>query len=197
VYGYVKGWANVKGEAKLVDFAHIRVTFTVVGPLGPIATDATYACAPGGSLRVPISAIAWDPRNNPLTVLSAGPGLQRAAVSFDNDNIFYQPANDNDDLFPCSVSNGSDTAIGFITVKVVPGGTGVVKSVAVVRGAAAIEFFGVPDVPYDVQRASTLTPPVRWITVNDGPLSPGRDGLLSFSDLSAPEAMAYYRSVRH
>jgi len=50
---------------------------------------------------------------------------------------------------------------------------------------------------YDVQRTTSLDPPILWTTVNTKPLSPADDGSFTFNDTNAPAGTAYYHAVQH
>ena len=74
-----------------------------------------------------------------------------------------------------------------------PGG-----SVTMSGGAATMRFLGVPGIQYDVQLTTDLTKPASWTTLTSGnPLTPGADGSFCFTDCSASNSAAYYRSVQH
>jgi hypothetical protein len=166
---------------------------------GLVATNATYARAPGLSLKIQIADIAWDVNSNPVTVQSLGASAQGATLSWNSTYIFYLPANDNTpDTFTYTVGNGSGTATGTITVNVASAPGGLAKTITVSEGTATIKFFGIPGFQYDVQRTTSLTEPVTWTTLTTGsPLSPDTDGSFSFTDNIAPSGTAYYRSLQH
>jgi hypothetical protein len=63
------------------------------------------------------------------------------------------------------------------------------------NSTASIRFSGVTGYPYDVQRATNLTPPVAWATVSDVPLYPAADGSFIFADHGAPSGTAFYRAA--
>jgi hypothetical protein len=73
----------------------------------------------------------------------------------------------------------------------------IATSLVVTNSTAAIEFCGVTGYQYDVQRATSLNPPITWTTVTIIPLSPAPDGSFIFTDTNAPPGMAYYRAVEH
>jgi hypothetical protein len=164
------------------------------GP-APFARDAAYTRAPGLSLKIRIADIACDASGNPVTVTSLGPSTQGAGLSFDSTDIFYLPANNSDDSFSYTVSNGNDSASGTIAVTVTPSG-GIAKTITVSAGTATIKFFGIPGLAYDVQRAPSLAEPVTWTTLTSSAVSPGADGSFTFTDNLAPNGTAYYRSVQ-
>jgi len=72
----------------------------------------------------------------------------------------------------------------------------VAQSIATSSGSALIQFFGVTGFQYDVQRTTSLNPPILWTTVTASPLSPADDGSFTFNDPNAPSGMAYYRAVQ-
>jgi hypothetical protein len=69
--------------------------------------------------------------------------------------------------------------------------------VASSSGAANVQFYGNPGHQFDVQRTTSLTPPVSWTTVTTSPLSPASGGAFTFVDTNAPDVTAYYRAVEH
>jgi hypothetical protein len=77
---------------------------------------------------------------------------------------------------------------------------GVAQTITVSGGAATINFYGIPGIEYDVQRATSLgpSPPPDWITINSSPLTASEnDGAFGYTDSSAPNGTAYYRSIQH
>jgi len=173
-------------------------TIKVIGTPAVTATDATYVRAPGLSLKIPIAAIASDPAHPPVSVQSLGTSGQGATLSFNSTYIFYTPANNNNDSFTYTVQNSvGDTASATLTVNVVAAG-GFARTITVSAGTAAVKFFGIPGLQYDVQRTTSLTEPVTWTTLTSGsPLSPGADGSFTHTDASAPNGTAYYRCLQH
>jgi hypothetical protein len=165
-----------------------------------VANDATYTRAAGLPLRVRIADIAWDTTGKPVTLLSLGTSDRGATLTTNSTYIFYQPGQDFDDQFTYTVTNGSDTNTGTIYVVVPPVSGGIAKSITYSGGTVTIKFFGIPDVKYDVQLATSLTEPIIWIKVTSesGPLTPGADGSFEFIDLNPPQpGPAYYRSVQY
>ena len=158
--------------------------------LGLVATNATYARGPGMSLKIRIADIAWDVNTNPVTVQSLGASEQGATLSFNSTYMFYLPANNHNDSFTYTVSNGSGTATGTITVNVAPV-TGQALGITVVDGKPTMNFAGVPGYSYDVQRAEDVDFTVNLTTVltTNAPTN----GLFTFVDNSPPPSQAYYR----
>jgi len=159
---------------------------------GFVANDVTYARAPGLSLKIRITDIAWGGN-----LQSLGASAQGATLSYNSTYIYYLPVNNNDDSFTYTLSNGTDTATGTITVTVVSAFGGLAKKLTVSGGTATIKFFGIPGNAYDVQRTTSLAEPVTWTLLTSTPLSPGPDGLFVYTDASPPSGTAYYRSVQH
>jgi hypothetical protein len=62
------------------------------------------------------------------------------------------------------------------------------------NGTAALKFSGVTGYAYDVQRTTSLAPPITWTTVTTTPLYPAADGSFTFLDTSAPPGGVYYRA---
>jgi hypothetical protein len=168
----------------------------VNAPGSILANDATYARGPAMSLKIAIADIAWDVDGNPVSVQSLGASPLRATLFFDSTYIYYLPASDNNDSFTYTVTNTvNNTATHFITVNVATAPGGTAKTLSVSGGTATIKFFGIPGIQYDVQRATSVNVP--WTTLTTTPLEPGTDGSFTFTDTSAPEGSAYYRSVQH
>jgi hypothetical protein len=72
---------------------------------------------------------------------------------------------------------------------------GLAKTIRVAETILTIVFQGTPGQPYDVQRTTSLSPPVTWRTLTaSSPLIPAADGSYTFTDTNAPQGTAYYRS---
>ena len=59
-------------------------------------------------------------------------------------------------------------------------------------GGYILRFNGAPEVPYQVQRAPSVTGPWEILATNTAPIS----GLVEFSDINPPPAQAFYRTVQ-
>ena len=163
-----------------------------------VATNATYARAPGLSLKIRLADLVQNLSANPVAGQSLGASAQGATLTWSTNYLFYRPVagNNNDDTFTYTVSNGIHAATGTITVAVAPLG-GIARAVSVSGGTATVRFFGLPGLAYDVQRTTSLSGPVEWTTLTATPLTPGADGAFDFTDPAAPGASAYYRSLQH
>src|SRR5438093_2462612 len=62
----------------------------------------------------------------------------------------------------------------------------IARSLMTVNSTTSINFSGVTGYRYDVQRATSLSPPVAWTTVTTSPLSPVPDGSFTFTDNNPP-----------
>ncbi len=161
--------------------------------LGLVTTNATYAREVGSPLKIPLAEIAWDVNSNPVAVQWAGPSEQGATLHWDEAFLYYLPVNNKSDYFAYTVTNGSGSAAGTITVTL---RGHIATSITASLGSCRIEFAGSPDFQYDVQRTTTLEPTVNWTTITATPISPRADGSFDFADASAPSSTAYYRTVR-
>lgn len=178
-----------------------NVAGTVVGgtlsfsTLSLVARDATYTRAPGLSLKIKISDIASDANNYPLSV-QLGASAQGATLSTNANYIFYMAANDNNDSFTYTVSNGhGQSAAGNVTVLVVRPGGALARQISVSGGQVTVKFYGIQWIQYDVQRALDANGP--WNRINPTALTPSPDGSFSFTDDYAPNGSAFYRSIQH
>jgi CARDB len=180
-----------------------EVVVTVTDGVGSVTNTFTLVVrnwhrvvrAPNTPLRIPISSLASDGNGNPVTLLSLGASSQGATLSFDSTYIYYLPANNNSDTVTYTVSNGSGTASGSLTISTITDG-GIIRPVSVAGGTAVFRCFGIPGLSYDVQRTTSLSVPVSWSTIGSA-LTPGIDGSFTHTDSSAPDGVAYYRLVQH
>jgi len=161
---------------------------------GLIATNTSVARAPNTPLKIPISSLASDVNGNPVTLQSVGASTQGATLSFDSTYLYYLPANNDSDTVTYTVSNGSGTASGSLTISTITDG-GTIRPVSVTGGSAVLRCFGIRGISYDIQRTTSLSVPVSWSTIGSA-LTPGIDGSFTHTDSSAPDGVAYYRLVQ-
>ena len=157
------------------------------------------------SLKINIADLlaAWT--GDSLSVQSVGNSGSSTAggtVSNDSTYIYYLPPSGavTSDHIPYTVSgaNGCSTSANLDLVIVAAGGFA--QTITVSGGAATINFYGIPGVQYDVQRATSLgpSPPADWSIINGSPLTASEnDGSFAYTDSSAPNGTAYYRSIQH
>lgn len=194
-------------------------TYTVVGTRGscavtmsgsatinasPVAPSPNVSSnvAPNLSLKINISELlaAWT--GSSLSLQSAGPASTAGGtVTKDSTYIYYLPPGGTvaTDHIPYTVSSASGCSTSaYIDLAIATPG-GIAQTISVSGGTATINFYGIPGFQYDVQRATSLGPPANWTTITTGsPLTASlNDGSFSYTDDSAPDGTAYYRSMQH
>ncbi len=194
-------------------------TYTVVGTRGssavtmsgsatinasPVAPSPNVSSnvAPNLSLKISISELLTAWTGSSLSLQSAGPASTAGGtVTKDSTYIYYLPPGGTvaADHIPYAVSSASGCSTSaYIDLAIaVPGG--IAQTITVSGGTATINFYGIPGFQYDVQRATSLGPPANWTTITTGsPLTASLDdGSFSYTDDSAPDGTAYYRSMQH
>ena len=102
------------------------------------------------------------------------------------------------DLYAGGIFKRAGNKVSALVAKAMltlPPAGGLARTMAVSNGIPSIVFQGTPGSPYDVQRTTSLSPPVEWTTLTaSSPLTPAADGLFTFTDTNAPVGTAYYRS---
>jgi hypothetical protein len=172
-------------------------------PIAPVP-NVSSNLAPEVSLKIKISELlaAWT--GSSLSVQSAGPtSTAGGTVTRDSTYIYYLPPSGSvsSDHIPYTISsaNGCATAANIDLTIVTPGG--IAQTITVSGDTATIHFYGIPGFQYDVQRATSLgpSPPADWSTRTTGsPLTASsNDGSFTYTDGSAPNGTAYYRSLQH
>lgn len=68
-----------------------------------------------------------------------------------------------------------------------------VEVVAATTSPVSLQFSGVTGYDYDLQRTTSLNPPLFWTTLNTNPLMPAADGSFMFTDTNATSGSAFYR----
>jgi len=118
----------------------------------PAASDAAYTRGPGASLKIKIADLTPD------TIQSLGPA-SHGTVSQDGTHILYLPSagdNNNDSFTYTAVNTSACTKQATITVTVVPA-TGQAQTPTVPpSGPVTVGFAGIPNYPYQAQRATDL-----------------------------------------
>jgi hypothetical protein len=164
------------------------------------AGDATYTRASGLSLRIPIANLLTHVTSVPadgatFTLAGLGASGQGATITTNSAYILYTPANDNNDSFTYTASDGSGaSAISTITVNVVStvGPSLPTSSITLSGTTATINAFGIPDYTYVLQTATNVAGP--WWPI--GTNTAGNDGSLLFSDPNATNSQQYYRTAQ-
>ncbi len=193
VYPLVFSANNASGTGP--DFTLDLTGALVLSNAPPVASGATYTRAAGTSLKINIAALlaasTSDPDGDVRTLVSVGSSGQGATVSIASGRILYSPANNNDDSFSYTISDGhGNTATETIRVMVVnPAG----ESVGIVLNALhqpTMRFAGIPGYRYTIQRATASLNDWTDIQTFNAPVT----GVFSFTDPTDPPLpSAFYR----
>lgn len=179
--------------------ASSQVTVTV-NPLPTAATD-TYNRAPGLSLKINKNDLL---ANDTVGSTFANVNLTTAhSVTLEqNDTTILYPANaaSQDDSFTYTITglNGC-TGIGTVNIQMLTSVTGgQVQTINVTGNSVTLNFIGVPDYSYQVQRATTLSGSGDWTDVGSPITAPSSDpapGVFNYTDTftGKPPPTAYYR----
>ena len=122
---------------------------------------------------------------------------QGGNITADASNLIYAPALDfsGSDAFSITLADGRGGLVtGVVAVTVTTLNTTPAQDSAIeVRagGATSVLFLGTPGQSYEIQRATTLSPP-DWATI--ATVTAGDDGILVFTDPSPAQPRSYYRS---
>lgn len=158
---------------------------------------------PGKPIRVAATQLLandTDPEFDPLSLtgvsaLSANNGV----VSIREGQIVYTPPtgpnSDLDDAFTYTVSDGTVSATGTVTVRVTSGSVASTQNLLSAQPESDglhLYFIGVIGRRYSIQRTTDLTAPA-WVTI--GTSIPDSNGRFEFVDSSAPVGTAFYRAV--
>jgi autotransporter-associated beta strand protein len=183
------------------------VQLVTIYPPAPVANPATYSRPYNVNLRIIITNLldtyASESDGLPLTLAGVGTdgyNLTTATGSTLITNatyIFYTnstPVNVNDS-FEYVVSDGDGgLATNTVTINMVTA-TGQGKSVVVSGNSATVQFAGIPDYTYVVERATNLMAPITWVPIdtNTAPNSGVFQIIDNFSDLGVVPSTAYYQ----
>ncbi len=184
--------------------ASTRVFTVTVEPRNdtPIARNDTAVGRPRQSLRIPVIQLLsndTDVDGDPLTVSAvaatsdAGGSLRLAGAWVIYTPPTPSPATDRFTYTTSDPSGATTTASVDITLDGNQGSTlSVISIVPTPGGQIVIEFVGIPNRTYAVQRSPSLSSPV-WTTL--GSLVADRFGRFTFTDTTPPSGEAYYRTV--
>lgn len=167
----------------------------------PIAVNDVFTRAIDRPLSIPVSRVLvndTDPDNDLLTVVSvAAPSAHGFAVTLSAGVIAYAPTigfNDTDTFTYTIRDSDGATATATVTVQPPPPGSSQnIISIDLGPSGALVIFGGVPTFIYDIQGASTLTPP-DWTTLARRTAdSAGRFQILDAAALTS--AQRFYRTL--
>ena len=177
----------------------------------PVLQAATFARNPGATLKIRVSTLmtnASDPDGDGV-VLAGVAAASTGGVPLSTNGLFilYNFTGPLSDSFAywvrdTRVPRPGDTprlTTNWVAISTSGGGSQGWNQVAILTlpdGNKRIVFAGIPGVAYQVQAASSLTPPVVWTTLGAGPLTAGADGRIIYNDLTATNAPErYYRTA--
>ncbi|MFN3407784.1 MAG: beta strand repeat-containing protein [Limisphaerales bacterium] len=195
-------WTWADGARKLWTFTEATgVLGLAVVNTPPTAQDITLGTVQGGSATLAILGGKYAPTDadgDTLTLsLPSATTANGAAVSTDGSSITVNYSGVSSytgtDSFAYTVSDGfGGTVTKTITVIVSAGGTGPnITSVSGTWPNITVNFAGIPGSTYAIERATSASGPWTEIAAS---VSTGANGLGSYTDTSAPETMAFYRT---
>ncbi|PWU15412.1 MAG: hypothetical protein C5B50_15495 [Verrucomicrobia bacterium] len=164
------------------------------------AAPVTYIRAKDFSLKIKIADLLTNVSVLPagadtFTLAGAGPSTNGASITTNSAYVFYSPTNNLPETFAYAVADArGGSARGFISI-LVQSFAGGPQTITVTGATATVQFAGIPNYQYLVQRSTNL---VSWVTLETTNAPPA--GLWSFtdnfSDLDAPPPAAYYRTAQ-
>jgi subtilase family serine protease len=169
----------------------------------PTAANVTLSCSTNSGVKVSVAALLAndsDPRNEALSLVSAGPTSTNGGTVAVNDNwVIYTPPPGvtNADAFPYVISNTNGLqATGTVSVTLAVDLTQSQNIVSVTNlgnGTMLIQFQGIPGRSYTIQYTESLQSPV-WQTL--GTSSANATGAFAYTDSPGNGSPArYYRST--
>jgi hypothetical protein len=165
----------------------------------PAANPVTYNRTVGETLKIAVANLAtnWsDPDGNPVTLNSVvGLSGNGFAVSTDGINIFYGGADNQNDSFTYTISDGFVTANGTVNITAVGAPPSPANATLIVtggNGVATITFAGIPGRTNVVQASTNL---IDWVNISTNVA--GTNGLWQVIDTDAPNFPSrFYRSYQ-
>jgi hypothetical protein len=175
----------------------------------PTANPATYSRPNNVDLKISITnlltAYTSESVCDPLTLVGVGADgynlttTNGSTVTTNSSYVFYtntSPANLNDSFEYVVSDPEGNLATNTVSIDVVSA-SGQGKSVAVSGSSATVQFAGIPDYTYVVQRATNLTAPITWVSIdtNTAPNTGLFQIIDNFSDLGVGvvPSTAYYQ----
>jgi len=157
----------------------------------PTVPAQTFTRATGLPLKIKLSvlfAACADAEAGTLSLTGTGASDQGAAITQTATHLLYTPANENNDGFTYTVSDGQGgSASNTITIQVSPQ-AGLTTGAALVPGGGMIaKFAGIPGFSYTIERSTDLT---TWTPLQT--VAAPENGLFSFTDNDGLPS-AFYR----
>jgi hypothetical protein len=168
-------------------------------PLPPVANPETVFRDKDRSVKVPISTLLSndsDPGDAVVGFVGVSPiSANGASVSVGGGWVAYEavPGSNGDDSFTYTISNGTTTAEGTVTVRVErPVSPTLNLSITAAGGTNTLRIVGLPGRSYQVQSTGSITPPVVWSN-----LGPARvaDGVGRITVLDTQSPPRFYRAI--
>ncbi len=162
----------------------------------PIASDATFLRAPDLTLKIRIPSLLQtytsDPDADPVSLTVIGSATNGVAWQ-DGPFILYTATNNLDDWFSYSVADAfGGAATGTLHIQVLPT-VGLAQSLMSSGGSVRIDFAGIPEFSYVIERAESPGGPWTQIYLTNAPA----EGLFTFVDPVPPMPTAFYRLRRN
>ncbi len=170
----------------------------------PVMQPLALGRAWGTAMRIPIAFVLTnatsDPDNDPTAIDSLGSSTNGTFISTNAALIFFAPTNNFTESFNCVIRDVRNyrpgdtvrTATNWITVTVT-NAIGSAVSVVPNGGALNIQFAGIPNFAYDVERATDINGPWQVLQTTNAPSI----GIWIFTDNSPPQPAAFYRLRQH
>jgi autotransporter-associated beta strand protein len=164
----------------------------------PTAGGVTYSRAQGISLKIKIADVLTNLTGaitgKTIGLAGVGTSTNSATITTNSTYIFYSPAtgNNNDEYFSYTATDGrGGSPANNIYVTVIKW-TGTAQTITVTNNTVTLNFAGIPNYGYAIQRSTNLTDWVTLVTTN-APSAGLFQWTDDFSDLGGPPASAYYR----
>ena len=166
----------------------------------PVANPVVCYRVSGYPLHIAIADLQtnWsDPDGNSTTLATVLTSTNGVTPAFDGNDINYTNANNVNDQFSYTISDGNGgLGTGLVNIVVTPPPTSNITGANLNGdGSVALTFSGVPGYTYRVLGTTNLAPPVNWQPIGTNLASPD-DGSWRFTDTGATNyPQRFYRSV--
>ena len=172
---------------------------TIALNVWPTTRELAYSRAQGMSLKIKIADVLTNVTGaitgKTIRLGGVGASTNNATITTNSTFIFYNPAtgNNNDEYFTYSVADGrGGRPSAKIHVSVVKW-TGRTQTITLTNSQVTLNFAGIPNFSYAVQRATNLSGSWTTLVTTSAPAAGLFQWMDDFSDLGRPPASAYYR----
>lgn len=192
------GWFTASAAGDNLRFDTLEIDAVPAVNTVPVAAPMTVYRTAGLNLKIALSDLAtnWSDADGDTVTLSGVNSTTTNGVDLATNNtyIFYPDSANVNDQFSYTISDGRGSfntgVVNIIVIAVISGGS---QSIAISGNSATVNFAGIPNYNYSVQRSTNL---VDWTTIwtTNAPVNGLFNFTDSFSDLGgvAPPS-AYYR----